>query len=274
MNTHQTQKRDDAPGRAYDSTRLYDALAGEYDVGYATPSHRRAYDLLAWDQAVSLLPARACTVIDAGCGTGRWAEMLVQRGHRVIGIEQSPEMVRQIEARSLGRSFTLLQESMETVAVAPNCADAVFAMGSVQFTADPARQIARFASWVRPGGVLVVYVDSLVALVLELMRLGKVEEALLRLRTGVGVWETNGCSAQVHLYDAVRLANDFRAAGLAEVRPHGLLVSASAIGSGGCTRAMQTDPDAFLALQRELSADPRLADVGKHILMSGRRPRA
>ena len=218
------------------------------------------------------MPSRPCTIIDAGCGTGRWAEWLIQAGHRVIGIEQSAEMVRQIEARKLPSSFSLLRESMESLDLSSVGADAVFAMGSLQFTSDPAAQLARFASWLRPGGHVAVYVDSLMALVLELLRNGKSEEALLRLHTRVGEWRTHGQSAHVHLYDERHLRADFVAAGLADIQAFGLLSSATAHGSAACTHRMQEDEAAFLECERQLSASPLLVDAGKHILMLGQRP--
>lgn len=262
----------DSQFERYNSAKLYDAIAPNYDAGYEAATYQRAYDKLAWTRAIDLLPARSCTVIDAGCGTGRWAEWLTLAGHRVIGIEQSAEMVRQIENRNLGDTFTLLQERMENVDLSRTGADAVFAMGSLQFTNDPAAQLKRFVSWLRPGGHIAIYVDSLVALVLELLRIGKTEEALLRLHTHMGEWQTHGQSANVHLYDERRLRADFAAAGLISIQAYGLLSSASAHGSSVCTKHMQEDEAAFLECERQLSMSPLLVDVGKHILMLGQKP--
>lgn len=252
---------------------LYDALAGGYDASYAVPGHRKAYDVLAWERVLALLPPAPATVIDAGCGTGRWVEKFLDLGHRVVGIEQASGMREVIAARNLGEAFTLVPESMETARIAPAGADLVVAMGSTQFTSDPAATIRRFAEWVRPGGHVCVYVDSRLALVLELLRLGRREEALLRLRTGRGIWTVDGVAADVHLYDHAELRRDFLAAGLEAVSGHGLLVSASTIGSAGCTKAMQEDEAGFLAMERVLSDDPLMIDAGKHLFMSGRRPR-
>jgi ubiquinone/menaquinone biosynthesis C-methylase UbiE len=260
------------PGAAFDSAPLYDELAPDYDAGYAAATFQRAYDQLAWSRVIALLPPRPCTIIDAGCGTGRWAELLVQAGHRVIGIEQSAEMIRQTRSREMGEAFSLMAGNMESVDLAEAAADAVLAMGSLQYTADPVAQLARFAAWVRPGGHVAVYVDSLVALVLELLRRGKTEEALLRLRTRVGDWRTHGLSAQVHLFDDQSLRAAFTAAGLVGVQAYGLLCSASATGSAACTQRMQQDEAGFLACEQQLADSPLLVDVGKHILMLGQRP--
>ena len=257
---------------AFDSSALYDVLASVYEDGYRGTTYQRAYDLLAWQRAKSCLPATPCTVIDAGCGTGRWAHWLVEAGHRVIGIEQSRNMVDALEARSLGDRFRLIQTSMEDVDLSSENADVVFAMGSLQFTANPADQLRKFASWVRPGGYVAVYVDSLVALVLELLRLGKHDEAMLRLGSRTGVWQTRGESAKVHLYDERTLRADFEAAGLQLIQAYGLLASASAYGSAGCNHRLQDDECSFMHCESALSSSPLFVDLGKHIFMMGQRP--
>ena len=262
------------PARHRSPNSLYDALAAGYDASYAVPGHRKAYDVLAWERVTAFLPAAPATVIDAGCGTGRWVEKFLDLGHRVVGIEQAPGMRAVIASRELGEGFTLVPESMETARVEPASADLVVAMGSTQFTSDPAATIRRYAEWVRPGGHVCVYVDSRLALVLELLRLDRREEALLRLRTGRGVWAVDGTEADVHLYDHAELRRDFLAAGLEDVSGHGLLVSASTIGSAGCTKAMEDDEAGFMALERTLSDDALMVDCGKHLFMSGRRPLA
>jgi SAM-dependent methyltransferase len=79
------------------SAPLYDALAGSYDEHFAAP-HRRAYDDLAWEIATAVIEPGA-SVLDVGCGVGRWAERLVAAGHRVTGIEPAPRMADAAEKR-------------------------------------------------------------------------------------------------------------------------------------------------------------------------------
>jgi SAM-dependent methyltransferase len=257
---------------AFDSSALYNVLAPVYEDGYRETTYQRAYDLLAWQRAISCLPPRPCTVIDAGCGTGRWADWLINAGHHVVGIEQSSSMIDALESRALGERFRLVADSMENVDLSDERADAVFAMGSLQFTADPANQLKKFASWVRPGGYVAVYVDSLVALVLELLRLGKDDEAMLRLQTRTGVWRTRGESANVHLYDEKTLREQFEDAGLRLIHSYGLLASASAYGSADCNVRLQHDECSFMQCEFVLSASPLFINLGKHIFMVGQRP--
>jgi SAM-dependent methyltransferase len=255
-----------------DSIALYNAFAAGYDAAFAAPGHRKAYDRLAWEHVSALLPPAPGLIVDAGCGTGRWIAPLLALGHRVIGIEQAPDMVRALRAKRHGAGFALIDAGMESAQIAAASADLVMAIGSVQYTPDPAAMIQRFSEWAKPGGAVCVMVDSLVALVLELIRLGKPAEAVERLRTGRGVFAFGGQQADLFLYDSRSLQAQFAAAGLIDVDCRGLLVSSSAWGSEGCSRAMTADETAFLDLERALSCFPAMADAGKHLFVSGRRP--
>ncbi len=256
---------------AADPSALYSAVAGGYDDSYARPSHRRIYDRLAWEHASAITLRAGAHVVDAGCGTGRWVSRWLDRGCRVTGIEQAPGMIERLDARRLGPGFTLLECAMEDAPVVAGSADLVLAMGSVQYCADPAAMIRRFASWARPGGTVCVYVDSLLSLVLELIRAGRDEEAQERLHTRRGVFRQGDLSASLALYDRRTLEAQFLEAGLLDVRCHGLAVGASAIGRAACTRAMEADEAATMATERRWSADPAMADAGTHILAMGTR---
>ena len=252
------------------SAPLFDALAAAYDEHFAVP-HRAAYDALAWERLEAVLPERPGLVVDAGCGVGRWAERLIAMGHRVIGIEPAAAMARAARERNPGDQFTLVEGRMEDVELEAQ-ADVVMAMGSLQYTSDPEAAIARLASWTRPGGIVLVLVDSLVALAIELLRAGKQEEALERLCTHQGVWQTDGQSADLHLLHRERLETAFTAAALQDVRSHGLLVGASVDGRDQLAEALEEDPEARLSTERELMAFPELADLGKQLLVEGRVP--
>jgi SAM-dependent methyltransferase len=266
--SHEDQGAKPADGS---SIAVYDSLAENYDSLFDAPGHRNIYDKLAWEHVSRFAPAVGGTVIDAGCGTGRWAAKWLAAGHRVIGIEESPQMVGVIGNKHLGPGFQLIQADMENVALEEHCADLVVAMGSVHYSRDPGGMIERFAHWTKPGGAVCVYVDSLVALAMELLRLGKVPQALENLDTRHGAWEQGGHRAEVHLLDRRDLEAYFERAGLRDIKSHGLLVTATAWGRERFTQAIADDPEEFLALERRLSEFPVLADAGKHLLVTGRR---
>jgi SAM-dependent methyltransferase len=246
---------------------LYDALAGSYDEHFAIP-HRRAYDDLAWEVAAGLIEPGA-SVLDVGCGVGRWAQRLIGAGHRVTGIEPAPRMADAAEKR-LGPDFPLIRARLEDAAPAP--ADVVLAMGSLQYATDPGAAIARCAGWLRPAGALCVLVDSRQALVLELLSAGRTDEALERLTTKRALWQVGEHAADLHLLDSAELTAAVRAAGLRVERVAGLLVGATVHGRDGLLRRLTDDYPAALAAERRLAAEPALSDLGKQLLVVGRKP--
>ena len=252
------------------SVPLYNALATSYDAHWEAP-HRRAYDALAWELVHPLLPAVPGCVIDAGCGVGRWAERLVGLGHYVVGIEQAPAMARAARARLRTDRFELIEGSMEEVELPEGQADLTLALGSLQYARDPEQMIERLARWTRVGGSVVVLVDSLVALVLELVASAKRDEALQCLETRTGIWVQGEHCADNHQLDRDRLVKAFRRAGLSGIFAHGLLVGASALGRQQLIERLTHDWDGQMALERRLAESPLLVDLGKQLLVSGRR---
>jgi hypothetical protein len=116
---------------------------------------------------------------------------------------------------------------------------------------------------------VVVLVDSLVALVIELLRDGRASEAVERLRTRMGCWTVAGHGAEMHLLDTARLRQAFEGAGLRDVAVTGLLQAAATLGRERLDQQLAHDWDGHLKLERELSAHPVLADIGKQLLASG-----
>jgi SAM-dependent methyltransferase len=253
-------------------TQVYGSIAEEYDASFESAGYRNIYDAIAWEHVSRLVPAGCATIIDAGCGTGRWAAKWLGAGHRVIGIEAAPGMIEVLKKKKLGGRFELLQGRMQDAAIETACADLVAAMGSVQYSEDPGVMIKKFSEWTRPGGFVCVYVDSFVALILELLRSHKLMEVSERLRDGWGIWKPQGHEAHMHLLDRRALETLFSQAGLVDIRSYGLLVTASAWRREAIAQAIAEDQAGLLELERGLSMVPMLADVGKHLLVTGRRP--
>jgi SAM-dependent methyltransferase len=252
------------------SSHLFDALAPDYDAHFEVP-HRRAYDELAWEFLRPLLPERGGLVVDAGCGVGRWADRLVAAGHTVIGVEQAPAMAAAARARGLAR-FNVLERSLEDVELPRGEAHAVLALGSLQYTREPHAMIDRFASWTHTAGLVCVLVDSLVALVIELLRAGKAAEARQRVESRRGLWRQGHLWAEYHLLDRAALESAFRRAGLVDVCAHGLLVGATVFGRQELSRRLDSDRSRQMSLERRLASEPGLANLGKQLLVHGRRP--
>lgn len=252
------------------SAPLFDRLADDYDEHFAAV-HRYAYDTLAWELVHELLPATPGVIVDAGCGVGRWSETFASLGHQVIAIDQAPRMVQRARERLPAERCQVLEASLDDIELAPSAADLVVAMGSMQYTHLPEGTIERFATWTRPGGWVAVLADSLVAMAVQKIRAGSIEEGLAEASDRRGVWTQRGASADLHLLDRARLEAAFAAAGLTDIHSAGLLVSASVFGIESVIEQLREDWDGQLALERRLMAAPALADLGKQLLVWGRR---
>lgn len=127
----------------------YAAWSGRYDelpnplIRLEEPVVRRLLD--------DLPPGRA---LDAACGTGRHAQYLRGRGHRVVGVDASAEMLARARAKLPDVDFRLGALSalpLETASV-----DLAVCALSLMHVAELGPPVAELARVVRPGGRLVV----------------------------------------------------------------------------------------------------------------------
>lgn len=96
----------------------------------------------------------AGTALDAACGTGRYAEYLAGQGHRVIGVDSSPDMLARAATRV--PEADLRRGDLHRLPLADGEVDAVVC--TLSLTHVPALEpvMAEFARVLRPGGHLVL----------------------------------------------------------------------------------------------------------------------
>ncbi|MDQ2584951.1 class I SAM-dependent methyltransferase [Saccharothrix yanglingensis] len=92
--------------------------------------------------------------LDAACGTGRHARFLAERGHRVLGVDGSPDMLARARA-SVPRGEFLLGD-LHRLPVADAEVDLVVCALALTHVPALAPVIAEFARVLRPGGHLVI----------------------------------------------------------------------------------------------------------------------
>lgn len=113
------------------------------------------------DRAVAALDlSEPRTVLDVGFGQGRTAANLLRDGHRVLGVDASPTMVKQATARNRaacrdGRA-TLRHGDGVTVPFPDDSADAAITAHTVYFMPDLAATLADIARVLKPGGTLAI----------------------------------------------------------------------------------------------------------------------
>ena len=95
------------------------------------------------------------TVLDAGCGSGRVTELLVERlpHGRVIAVDASESMVAAARRRLGSRARVELQDLLELDV--GESVDAVLSTATFHWIADHARLFTRLHGALRPGGALV-----------------------------------------------------------------------------------------------------------------------
>lgn len=93
-------------------------------------------------------------VLDAACGTGRYAAHLAARGHSVIGVDQSPAMLDLARAKLPGGRF--LHGELTDLPLGDRSVDAAVCALALVHVADLATAIGELARVVRPGGRIVI----------------------------------------------------------------------------------------------------------------------
>jgi SAM-dependent methyltransferase len=133
-------KRWDAEAAAYDD---------DPDHGLRDPLVRAAWRTLL----VSLLPPIPSRVADIGCGTGTLSQLVAEEGHRVDGVDFSPEMIRRANAKAGSYPGTRFVVGDAADPPLPDGAYAVVLCRHVLWALpDPASALARWSRLLAPDG--------------------------------------------------------------------------------------------------------------------------
>jgi SAM-dependent methyltransferase len=97
---------------------------------------------------------RAGVALDAACGTGRHTARLVALGHRVIGVDSSPEMLERAGKRVPQADFR--HGDLHRLPVPDRHVDVIVCALALVHLGDLAPAFREFARVLRPGGHLVV----------------------------------------------------------------------------------------------------------------------
>lgn len=139
-----------------DDRRFWDAAADRFDEaadhGLRDPGVRAAWAarLRTW------LPAGPSDVLDLGCGTGSLALLATEQGHRVVGVDRSPPMVRLAREKLFGTGARVLVGDASRAPVAADAFDTVLVRHVLWSLPDPAAALRDWTRLLRPGGRLVL----------------------------------------------------------------------------------------------------------------------
>ena len=98
---------------------------------------------------------RGQTVLEAGCGAGRFTEILLQAGAHVFACDLSTAVEANFANIGDVPNYFVCQADIASLPVLPESFDSVICIGVVQHTPDPEKTIASLCLYVRPGGLLV-----------------------------------------------------------------------------------------------------------------------
>ena len=136
------------------SQNYFESLAGDWE------RIRQSYfdDRVASLAIEKLLPPDL-VIADVGCGTGSLTFELARFARKVIGIDQSPEMLRRARkfaySKEIGNVEFRLGDALK-LPLEGRSVDAVFCVMVLHFLRDPGRAIAELCRITRPGGTVVV----------------------------------------------------------------------------------------------------------------------
>lgn len=140
------------------SREAWDAAAAAFDEepdhGLRAPATRAAWVNLLED----VLPPAPADILDVGCGTGSLTVVMCDLGHRVVGVDVSPEMLARAEAKIAVAGHTARVHRMDAAdpQFDDGSFDVVLSRHLLWVFADPGAVIDRWLRLLRPGGRLVL----------------------------------------------------------------------------------------------------------------------
>jgi SAM-dependent methyltransferase len=141
--------------RKPDVVDAFDRDAATYGHRYESGDVEALAFVMRRRRVLQLLERRAPGVlVDVGCGPGVMVEDLRVRGWRYVGVDAAAGMLR--ESRRAHGDVALAQAGVEALPLAASCADAVLAMGVVEYLDDPGGAIRELGRVCRPGGIVIV----------------------------------------------------------------------------------------------------------------------
>jgi 2-polyprenyl-3-methyl-5-hydroxy-6-metoxy-1,4-benzoquinol methylase len=139
------------------SRPFYGEYAWAFDLLIDRPVGQECAAITAWFSERGVLPG--ATLLDAGCGTGRYAGELARRGYAVEGVDRSSELIGTARQSVRGHGNSVSSRVGNLLALPMARYDGILCRGVLNdFVNDDARQsvFAAFAGALRRPGVLIL----------------------------------------------------------------------------------------------------------------------
>lgn len=96
------------------------------------------------------------SVLEVGCGAGRFTEVMLAAGAQVFACDLSEAVEANYENCRPSQNYFVCQADLRQLPVLPHSFDVVVCLGVIQHTPSPEETIARLANYLAPGGRLVI----------------------------------------------------------------------------------------------------------------------
>ena len=128
---------------------------------------RWSLQLLPWvTRVIELHGAQSASLVDVACGPGEFALAMAQRGFRVTGVDQSPEMLvmARRNAQEKGMTVTFLEQDMRRLELPAPVDAATCLYDSLNYLitdADLRQTLRAVAAALRPGGLFLFDMNTI-----------------------------------------------------------------------------------------------------------------
>ena len=136
---------------------FYGEYAWAFDLLIDRPVARECTAIAGWLVERGVVPG--ARLLDAGCGTGRYAIELGRRGYVVEGVDRSPELIDVAKRSAINQPGSISFQVGDLLTLPDHRYDAILCRGVLNdFVNDAARQsvFAAFAGALRRPGVLIL----------------------------------------------------------------------------------------------------------------------
>ncbi len=256
--------------------RYHDRVAHRYDASYED-AFWQWHDRLTWEYLKPFLPCDlTATVLDLGCGTGKWAAKLVRSGYTVTCVDISPQMLDQARSKigeqsGRGRTAFVRADLCDLGMLPEHGAALAIALGEpVGCARSPALAMKQIRRVLTTDGVLVATFDNRLAALDYYLEQGTPPTLAKFLRDGKMHWLTKGVDERfpITAFSPAEVRNLVEAAGfqvlemvgktVLPMRHHRDLLSNPA------------DRRAWASIERRLCRDPAAMGRASHLQVACR----
>jgi ubiquinone/menaquinone biosynthesis C-methylase UbiE len=136
----------------------YEQMAEKYNELIDHKPHNAYYDRPNTLQLLAEVEGK--TILDAACGPGKYAEILMAKGATVVGFDISPKMVELAKKRNQGKGeFFVHDLAMPLVGITAASCDVVLCALALHYVQDWTLTMREFHRVLKANGILVISIE-------------------------------------------------------------------------------------------------------------------